>query len=253
VDPVKTLTTDAFVLRRTDYGESHRMVMLATREAGVLSAVARHARRSTRRFGGALELFTLIGAELERRTEDGPWALANTRILRYHEGYARDVGRLAAGSYAVELFRLLVPREVGEEEAFSWLDGFLARWESELPGPVEMAVEELALLSVLGHAPRFDRCVSCGREAPEKSWARFDHAAGGIVCAGCGGEGLRLGSRMRAFLIAAGAGGAADATPAGSIAGEEAVLRRCLDLYVRAVADREPRSMPALRRAWGMD
>lgn len=247
---MKTLTTDAFVLRRTDYGESHRMVMLATREVGVLTAVARHARKSTRRFGGGLELFTLVGADLECRKQDGPWALARTRVLRYHEGFAGDVGRLAAGSYAVELVRLLVPREVAEEDAFEWLRRFLEAWENELPGPVEMALEELALLGILGHAPRFDLCVSCGREAPQRSWARFDHAAGGIVCTACGGEGIRLSSRLRAFLIAA---GGADGALRGEAEAQAGTLRRCLDLYVRAVADREPRSMPTLRAAWGMD
>ena len=246
------MTTSAVVLRRTDYGESHRMVLMATEDAGTLSAIARHARRSTRRFGGALELFTVLEARLERRRQEAPWNLASARVLRYHEGFAGDVGRLAAGSYAIELYRMLVPRELADEEAFAWLLDFFARYESVLPGPEQMAVEELALLAALGHAPRFDRCVTCGREAPERSWAAFDHAAGGIVCRSCGGRGLRLGSRLRAFLIEASEPGR-DREPTGEVEVPDVLaLRRCLDLYVRAVADREPRSMQALRGAWGL-
>lgn len=248
---MRVLTTEATVLRRTDYGESHRMVLLATREAGVLSAIARHARKSTKRFGGGLELFTVSEARLERKKQEGPWALARTRILRFHGGFAGDLGRLAAGSYAVELVRMLVPREVAEEEAFEWLVAFFEGYENRLPDPFEMAGRELALLSILGHAPRFDRCVSCGREAPERSWARFDHAAGGIVCNQCGGTGLRLGSKLRSFLIAAGSGAdVRDVAP--DVLAEARTLRRCLDLYIRAVADREPRAMGSLREAWGV-
>jgi DNA repair protein RecO (recombination protein O) len=253
---MRSLTTPAVVLRRTDYGESHRMVLLATREAGTLSVMARHARRSTKRFGGALELFTVFKAVIERKKEDGPWSLSSARVVRYHEGFASDVGRFAAGSYAVELYRMLVPQEVIEEETFSWLIGFFEKYESRLPDPARMAMEELTLLAILGHGPRFDRCVTCGREAPPRSWSSFDHAAGGIVCRQCGGTGLRLGSRLRTFLISASEGGAGERFTEELLEGalaEAGTLRRCIDLYVRAVADREPRSMPALRNAWGLD
>ncbi len=225
---------------------------MATADAGTLSAIARHARRSTRRFGGALELFTVMEARLECRKEEAPWNLVRARVLRYHEGFAGDVGRLAAGSYAIELYRMLVPHELAEEEAFAWLLDFFERYEHALPGPEQMVVEELALLTVLGHAPRFDRCVTCGRQAPARSWASFDHAAGGIVCRSCGGRGLRLSSRLRMYLIEANAAAQSRQIPGKVGASDVATLRRCLDLYVRAVADREPRSMVVLRSAWGL-
>lgn len=248
------LDTPAVVLRRSDYGESHRMVLLATRDVGTLSVVARHARKSVKRFGGGLEHFTLIRASLRRKKQDGPWNLERTRVMRFHEGFVQDMGRYAAGSYAVELFRTLVPQAVVEEDVFDWLAGFLSRWEQVLPTPVQMAAEELWLLSLLGHCPRFDRCVTCGREAPPRSWARFDAPAGGIVCSLCGGEGPRLGSRARRLLIAA---SGYDGTPwlddeelARFALKEASTIRRCMDGTIRALMDREPRSMPGLREAW---
>ncbi len=250
-----SLETPAIVLRRSDYGESHRMVLLATEQAGILSVVARHARRSVKRFGGGLEFFTLVTATLERKKEDGPWNLARTRIVRFHDGFVGDMGRFAAGSYGIELFRMLVPEEVIEPEVFLWLAGYLERWESELPSPLDIVCEELGLLGLLGHAPRFDRCVSCGREAPPNAWARFDAPAGGIVCSTCGGEGPRLGSRVRYLFVATARGDdwQKDELLVHVAQSETPTLRRCMDSYIRALADREPRSMKELRRAWGMD
>ena len=47
------ITTPAIVLRTVDYGEADRVVTLFTREHGKLSALARGARKSVKRFGAA--------------------------------------------------------------------------------------------------------------------------------------------------------------------------------------------------------
>jgi recombinational DNA repair protein (RecF pathway) len=39
-------------------------------------------------------------------------------------------------------------------------------------------------VDLLGHRPRLDRCVACGRLVPFPD-AALDVAAGGLVCAGC--------------------------------------------------------------------
>ena len=46
--------TDAIVIRLTDYGESDRIVTLLTERHGKVTAIAKGARRSRKRFGGAL-------------------------------------------------------------------------------------------------------------------------------------------------------------------------------------------------------
>src|SRR5579859_1641064 len=63
-------TTDALILRTYKLGESDRIVVFLTRDRGKKRGVAKNARQSRRRFGGALEPLTLgrIGyVERERR------------------------------------------------------------------------------------------------------------------------------------------------------------------------------------------
>jgi len=63
-------TTDALILRTYKLGESDRIVVFLTRDRGKKRGVARNARQSRRRFGGALEPMTLgrVGyLERERR------------------------------------------------------------------------------------------------------------------------------------------------------------------------------------------
>src|SRR5256885_10793527 len=63
-------TTDALILRTYKLGESDRIVVFLTRDRGKKRGVAKNARQSRRRFGGALEPLTcgrLAYFERERR------------------------------------------------------------------------------------------------------------------------------------------------------------------------------------------
>ena len=63
-------TTDALILRTYKLGESDRIVVFLTRDRGKKRGVAKNARQSRRRFGGALETLTcgrVAYMERERR------------------------------------------------------------------------------------------------------------------------------------------------------------------------------------------
>src|SRR5512136_166407 len=64
-------TTDAVVLRTYKLGESDRIVVFLTRDRGKKRGVARGARNSRRRFGGALEPLTRVRvAYFEKETRE---------------------------------------------------------------------------------------------------------------------------------------------------------------------------------------
>src|SRR5471032_3141892 len=56
-------TTDALILRTYKLGESDRIVVFLTRDRGKKRGVAKNARQSRRRFGGALEPLSAIDGE----------------------------------------------------------------------------------------------------------------------------------------------------------------------------------------------
>src|ERR1700694_3885701 len=67
---VPLYTTDALILRTYKLGESDRIVVFLTRDRGKKRGVAKNARQSRRRFGGALEPLTcgrISYLERERR------------------------------------------------------------------------------------------------------------------------------------------------------------------------------------------
>jgi hypothetical protein len=78
-------TTDALILRTYKLGESDRIVVFLTRDRGKKRGVAKNARQSRRRFGGALEPLTYgrVGyLERERRELDAKFVGDTDRRLR---------------------------------------------------------------------------------------------------------------------------------------------------------------------------
>lgn len=216
-------STLGVVLRTTPLRESDLLVVLYTEAHGRISAVARGARRSQRRFAGALSLLVLAKWDLGRKPRGELWSLEGAEIVREWHHLASDVVAVAHASYVAELVGALLPPESPDPHA---LEVICALWDSLAeggPSPGALRAVELALLDVGGHRPAIDRCAACG-ELDLSSGAVFDPARGGAICRRCAGSsrgaGIRpLDPQTRAYLRAVieadnpGAARAVDADP----------------------------------------
>ena len=156
------LKLTAVVLRAVDYGESDRVVTLLTRERGKVSAFARGARASRRRFGGALEPFTLVAAEARERAGSDLLGLDSVSVLRAHGAIRGDLARIACAGYAVELARELVRDHEPHEELLALLVDYLGALDAGPARPAALRAFELGALRAAGLMPRLDACASCG-------------------------------------------------------------------------------------------
>src|SRR5580704_8838188 len=150
------------VLKTTPLRESDLLVVLYTATRGRVTAVARGARRSQRRFAGALQLLVLARYQLGRRPRGELWGLDSAEMVREWSALARDVVAVAHASYVVELVGALLPAEVPEPRA---LDVVVAAWDSLAargPSPAALRAVELALLDLAGHRPALEACAACG-------------------------------------------------------------------------------------------
>src|ERR1700710_79405 len=75
-------TTDALILRTYKLGESDRIVVFLTRDRGKRRGVAKNARQSRRRFGGALEPMTCGRVSYQERERRDLVALHYVEITR---------------------------------------------------------------------------------------------------------------------------------------------------------------------------
>src|SRR3954471_11141107 len=108
---------EALVLASVDYGEADRVVTLFTRGRGRLTAFANGARKSKRRFAGALELGTCLKVQLVQRAGD-TYRLDGADILDSFFALRDDLPRISRAMYCLELCRELTRDHEPHEELF---------------------------------------------------------------------------------------------------------------------------------------
>ncbi|MCE9580636.1 MAG: DNA repair protein RecO [Deltaproteobacteria bacterium] len=187
------MTTDGLLLRSTPFGEADAVVQLFTREHGRVSALARGARSSKRRFAGALGLLVLSDFELKHRPRADLWSLESALIRRDWTALAGDVVAVAHLSYALEVVRELSPIGIAEPRLLDLLVELHEVMAERGPSPPVLRALELAVLETLGHAPVLDACAACGGELG--AGVLFDPGRGGALCAGCAAQSRGIGVR----------------------------------------------------------
>jgi DNA repair protein RecO (recombination protein O) len=174
------------VLRSVDYGEADRVVTLLTEERGRISAFARGARASRRRFGGALEPFTVVDAELKERPGSDLFTLEAVAVQRAFGAIRQDLARIACAGYACELARELVREGEAQPELFALVVEYLGLLDARPADPTTLRAFELRALRAAGVVPRLDACVRCGGPLPAGARLRLDPGEGGMLCGTCG-------------------------------------------------------------------
>lgn len=187
---------EAVLLRAVEFGESDLIVHLLTPEAGRLTAIAKAARRSHRRFPGTLDLFNHLEVHGRRRPRASMAFLERARLVDPFLGLRRDRARYALASFVAEMLDRMAPEGLAPDDAarlFGFAVESLSQIASVRPDRALRVVLELRALDALGLRPELGRCVRCGRVPAEgideAHRVGFHVPDGGIVCSTCG---LRL-------------------------------------------------------------
>ncbi len=182
------IQTEAIVLHGFDYRETSRIVRLATREAGVVSVIARGAKRPRSRFGQGLDLFTSGMAQLAVHPGRDLHTLAGFDATRARPDLAASLERFAAAAALAELCL----RFAAEDGASTIHDVLGAGLDAiARAGDADVAERTLGaawrLVGELGFAPTLDTCAACHRAIAPDEAVRFGHRAGGALCRACAG------------------------------------------------------------------
>jgi DNA repair protein RecO (recombination protein O) len=172
--------SEAIVLRTYPLREADLLVTLFTRIEGKVRGVARSAKRSRKRFGGALEPLTFVRAFYEDRERQDLARLDACEVLESPLASEISYPRATALAHIAELLDELLPDREANDAVFRLTISVL----DSLRGPeiwLPVTYFELWMTRLVGFLPDFSECTVCGR--PLKGSRAFFHAlADGLMC-----------------------------------------------------------------------
>ncbi len=181
--------SEGVVLKTHALGDTSRIVVVYTREHGMVRLVAKGARKAPSRFGFALEPLSRGRYVYYHKPDRDLHLLSQAETLAATGSGMTDLVRLAHASAALELIDRLV---WGEEPHVELYDLLVRALEALTSAPVAALPAitiafELQVASLLGYRPRMDACAPCGRPlSPERL---FSPSLGGMLCDGCAAQG----------------------------------------------------------------
>lgn len=171
---------EAIVLRVWPFHEADLLVSLFTREQGRVKGVARHAMRSRRRFGGALEPMTYVRATYAEKPKQELVRLDAFEILSSPLSRPIDYARTAALQMVAEVVEEALPEGAPEDAVFRLV---LAVLDEMQVGRVWMPVTYFALWMnrLMGWMPELAHCAVCGLDLRGASvW--YSATSDGVTC-----------------------------------------------------------------------
>jgi DNA repair protein RecO (recombination protein O) len=183
---------EAIVLRTWPFHEADLLVSLFTREQGKVKGVARHAMRSRKRFGGALEPATYVRAQYTERPRQDLVRLDQFEILWSPMTAHVDELRLAGLQLVAEVLEEAMPDHAVEDDVFRLAVTVLKAMEpSSQPQPSGPVSQPVWLSStyfclwmnrLMGWWPEMAHCAACGLDLRGGDvW--WSPTADGVTCA----------------------------------------------------------------------
>lgn len=185
--------TDAILLRKIEYGDHDLIITFLTRDRGKISVMAKNAKKSVRRFSGAMDLFSVnhIQCTFPRKNRDAMINLCQTVLENGFSRIRYDVVNTAYASYWTEIVTQWLEEGKAQPDIFELLytalemvdDGYI-RTE------VISLLFQIRFMRLSGFSPGIDQCDTCSTRLEGIDSARlwFDFKAGRVVCSRCRGS-----------------------------------------------------------------
>jgi DNA repair protein RecO (recombination protein O) len=172
--------SEAIVLRTYPLREADLLVTLFTRAEGKVKGIARSAKRSKRRFGGALEPLTWVRAYYDDREGQELSRLDSCDILESPLSVTVDYPRVVALEHVAEMLDELLPDREANDAIFRLAVSVLHQLRA---GSIWMPLTyfQLWLVRLVGFLPELGECLACGA-ALNGSQAYYHALADGLMC-----------------------------------------------------------------------
>lgn len=185
------------VLKQTEYGESNRMILIFTKEYGIINAAVYGAKSLKGGKGVACQVLSFSEFELSKSKGD-IYTVSSANLKESFFPIAEDMGKLSLAAYLCDITYYAVGTENPEERVLSLLLNTLyAISYNNTEIRKAKCVYEMRMMCLLGYKPTLTKCVRCGNI---KNIVSFSIKSGGLICSDCPSEGIPIGKSVAKAL-----------------------------------------------------
>src|SRR5215470_12851073 len=173
--------SEALILRTWPFHEADLLVTFFTRAEGKVRGVAKAAKKSKRRFGGALEPLTHVTAHWEEKEKQELVRLDSCDIISSPLTAEMTYARVVALSYVAEVIDQLLPDREPSDDIFRLTLAVVSHLRAESIW-MPLTYFDLWIVCLNGLLSDLHECVMCGATL-NGSRAWFHSLADGLLCA----------------------------------------------------------------------
>ena len=177
---MKNLKIEGVILRTVDFGDANRVVTIYTRDFGKIEVNAYGCRRAKNPLSGALQMFNLISAEINRGTKVD--TIKEADIIKFYPNLTADVEKIAYASLFFEIVNRMTLPKSPEGGVYDLILKTLPAFD-ERNARIAALIGICQFMEFSGFQLNFFHCVHCGEEI--KSDATLSFTEGGALCKNC--------------------------------------------------------------------
>lgn len=171
---------EGIIIRTQDYGETHKIVTIFTKELGKIAVIARGAKKPKSRMSALAQLF--IHGQFLIQLGKGLGVLQQGEIIQSHRLIRQDIIQAAYASYLTELTDKLMDDKKPNHYIYQQFSLALKSLSEDKDPLVMTMMYEMKLYKISGIAPIVSHCYHCGSE---DSLLGFSIKEAGVICARC--------------------------------------------------------------------
>lgn len=177
--------TEAIVLDCRDHGEADVIVTFFCRDIGRVSAIAKGAKRSQKRFVNKLELFTFLHITYSEPTNSSLLFLNDAELYASFINLRKEITLYTAANVIRECILLTMRDGEQDENLFRLILWALHNLDLKQPYLSTLTLFLVKFYSCIGYKPQMNACQNCGVPTATGREYSFNYLGGGIICSNC--------------------------------------------------------------------
>ena len=183
---MQNFTTNAINIRSYNLSESDKIVVMYSKEKGLIRGVAKGSKKTSSKLGGRMDM--LVANKLMLHKGKNLDTICQAEALDTFMNLRRDMDKLFYSMYCAEIINNFgIENDPNSEEIYNLFYAFLHQMsEGKSKEEILLAVLrfQLQVMDISGYSLETEQCVKCSCQIKDEE-LYFSFEQGGILCQNC--------------------------------------------------------------------